>query len=153
MTARPIPEGYHTITPYLTVRGADKLVGFLTKALGAVAPHEPFKRPDGKIMHAALKIGDSHIMLAEEMEQMPAVPASLYVYVPDVDLTYKRAIAAGGKSTVEPTDQFYGDRAGCLKDPSGNTWWIATHKEDVSGAELAKRAEANFKKQAKEKAA
>ena len=109
------------------------------------------KRPDGKIMHAEMKIGDSRVMLGEANEQWPLTTASLHLYVPDVDSAYKRAVDAGGKPTVEPMDQFYGDRSGCVKDASGNTWWIATHKEDLSLAELQKRGEEMFKKQ-KEKA-
>jgi PhnB protein len=151
MPAKPIPEGYHTITPYLVVRDAQETIDFLKKAFGATESHPPMKRPDGKIMHAEMKIGDSRVMLGEANEQWPLTTASLHLYVPDVDAAYKRAVDAGGKSTVEPMDQFYGDRSGCVKDASGNTWWIATHKEDLSLAELQKRGDEMFKKQ-KEKA-
>jgi uncharacterized glyoxalase superfamily protein PhnB len=105
------------------------------------------KRPDGKIMHAEMKIGDSRVMFGEANDKWPATTSSLYVYVPDADAAFKQAIQAGGKSTVEPMDQFYGDRSGCVTDPSGNTWWVATHKEDLSLAELQKRGEEAFKKQ------
>jgi PhnB protein len=147
MPAKPIPEGYHTVTPYLMVRDAQEEIDFLKNALGATESHPPMKRPDGKIMHAEMKIGDSRVMFGEANEKWPATTGSLYVYVPDADAAYKRAVQAGGKSTVEPMDQFYGDRSGCVADPSGNTWWLATHKEDLSLAELQKRGEEAFKKQ------
>ena len=145
MTVKPIPEGYHSVTPYLIVHGAAKTVEFLHKAFGAEVIGEPMKRPDGKIMHADLKIGDSRVMLAEANEQQPATDAMLYVYVPNVDAVYQRAIASGGVSMMEPKDQFYGDRSGGVKDPAGNRWYIGTHKEDITPQELKKRAEAMFK--------
>jgi uncharacterized glyoxalase superfamily protein PhnB len=156
MATNPIPDGYHAITPYLVVRDAEKELAFLTKAFGAVATHPPHRRPDGKIMHAEIKIGDSRVMLGEATEEWPPATNSLYLYVPDVDATYKHALNAGAKSAMEPMDQFYGDRSGSVKDPSGNIWWIATHKEDVSADELARRSEEYFKKQkpkSKERAA
>lgn len=149
MAVKPIPEGYHSVTPYLTVRGADKVIDFLKAAFGAETPHEPMKRPDGKIMHAAVKIGDSLVMIAEESEMAKASPSSLYVYVPNVDAVYQLAVKAGGKSVMEPDDMFYGDRCSAVQDPSGNTWSIATHKEDVAPQEMAKRAEAFLKQQHK----
>jgi PhnB protein len=152
MSVQPIPQGYHSITPYLTVRGAPKVIEFLRQAFGAQFTHEPMKRPDGNIMHAELKIGDSRVMIAEETEQMKASPSSLYLYVPDVDATYQRAVKAGGKSVTEPVDMFYGDRFGSVKDSSGNSWNVATHIEDVPEKELATRAEAYYR-QHKNKAA
>jgi PhnB protein len=152
MSVQPIPQGYHSITPYLTVRGAPKVIEFLRQAFGAQFTHEPVKRPDGNIMHAELKIGDSRVMIAEESEQMKASPSSLYLYVPDVDATYQRAVKAGGKSVTEPVDMFYGDRFGSVKDSSGNSWNVATHIEDVPEKELATRAEAYYR-QHKNKAA
>jgi PhnB protein len=152
MSVQPIPQGYHSITPYLTVRGAPKVIEFLRQAFGAQFTHEPMKRPDGNIMHAELKIGDSRVMIAEESEQMKASPSSLYLYVPDVDATYQRAVKAGGKSVTEPVDMFYGDRFGSVKDSSGNSWNVATHIEDVPEKELATRAEAYYRQQ-KNKAA
>jgi uncharacterized glyoxalase superfamily protein PhnB len=152
MAAKPIPEGFHTITPYLTVRGATKTIEFLKQAFGAETMFEPMKRPDGQIMHAQIKIGDSILMLAEASAQCQPTQASFYLYVPDADASHKRAVAAGATSTMAPTDQFYGDRMGCVKDPSGNTWSVATHKQDLSAAELKKRSEAFFKQQ-KDKAA
>ena len=147
MTAKPIPDDYHTVTPYLTVHNAAKVIEFLKQGFGAQATHEPFKRPDGKIMHAEIKIGNSRVMLGEENEMAKATPSTLYVYVPNVDAAYQQAVRAGGKSVAEPTDMFYGDRCGAVKDPSGNTWSIATHKEDLTTDELTKRADAYFKKQ------
>lgn len=147
MAVKPIPEGYHAVTPYLTVHGAAKVIDFLKAAFGAKSVNEPMKRPDGKIMHAAVKIGDSLVMIADESDMAQATPSSLYVYVPNVDNVYQLAVKAGGKSVMEPADMFYGDRCGAVKDPSGNTWSIATHREDVAPLELAKRAETFLKQQ------
>lgn len=152
MSVKPIPDGYHSVTPYLTVRGADKVIEFLRQAFDAELAHEPMKRPDGTIMHAEVKIGDSRVMIAEESEQAKATVSTLYLYVPDVDSVYKRAVKAGGKVVMEPMDMFYGDRSGSVKDSSGNSWFVATHTEDVAMPELKKRAEA-FMKQQKDKAA
>jgi PhnB protein len=147
MAVNPIPEGYHTATPYLVARGADKVVDFLKKAFGAQMSFEPMMSPDGKIMHADLVIGNSHVMISEATDQHPAMQSMVHLYVPNVDAVYQRAVAAGGTSTLEPIDQFYGDRAASVKDPSGNHWYIATHVEDVSMPELKKRAEAQMKQQ------
>ena len=149
MAVNPIPNGYHTVTPYLTVRGAEKVIAFLKGAFGAQPVHEPMKRPDGKIMHAAVKVGDSIVMIADESDMAKAAPSSLYVYVPNVDNVYQLAIKAGGKSVMEPADMFYGDRCGAVTDPSGNTWSIATHKEEIAPQDMAKRAEAFLKQQHK----
>jgi PhnB protein len=146
MPAKPIPEGFHTVTPYLMVRDAEATIDFLKKAFGAKEALPPMRGPDGKVMHADVVIGDSHVMLGEGNEQWPASPSGLYLYVDDADAVFKRAVAAGAKATVEPMDQFYGDRSGCVKDANGNLWWIATHKEDLSQADLKKRAEQFFTK-------
>jgi uncharacterized glyoxalase superfamily protein PhnB len=103
-------------------------------------------RPDGGVMHAEVKVGDSKLMMGEPMGDWKAKPCSLYLYVEDVDAVYQRAIQAGGTSVREPSDQFYGDRTGGVIDPSGNYWGIATHVEDVSHEEMAKRAAAMFGK-------
>ena len=147
MPARAIPVGYHTVTPVLTVRDAPKVLEFLKKALGAETTMQPFKRPDGKIMHTEVKIGDSRIMLAEECETAKSTLSQLYLYVANVDATHRQAVHAGGKSVMEPADMFYGDRCSAVKDPAGNTWNIATHTEDVSEVEMEKRAQAFFQKQ------
>jgi uncharacterized glyoxalase superfamily protein PhnB len=152
MAVKPIPDGYHTVTPYLTVRGAPKVIEFLKQAFGAELAYEPMKRPDGAIMHAELTIGDSRVMISDESEMAKANASAFYLYVPNVDAAYQRAVKAGGNTVTEPADMFYGDRTGSVKDPSGNTWSIATHKEDLAPQELAKRAEA-FMKQHKGKAA
>src|SRR5471032_2802225 len=131
MSVKPIPDGYHTVTPYLTVRNAPKVIEFLKQAFGAKLPHDAIKRPDGSIMHAQILIGDSRVMIAEENEMAKATSSSLYIYVPNVDSVYQQAIKAGGTKVMEPVDMFYGDRSGGVKDPSGNSWFIATHKEDV----------------------
>jgi PhnB protein len=138
MPVNPVPPGFHTITPYLITKDAAKLIEFLQKALGAEVKHH-MKGPDGLVMHASLKIGDSMIMMTDARGQWPAQPTGMYLYVPDADALYRRAIEAGAESMGEPKDQFYGDRMGGIKDPSGNTWWIATHTEDVSDEEMERR--------------
>jgi uncharacterized glyoxalase superfamily protein PhnB len=145
MAVKPIPDGYHSITPYLVVPDAPKTIAFLKQAFGATTLFEPMKRPDGTIGHAELKIGDSPLMLSEASEQCPATQAMIHLYVSYVDATYKKALAAGATSVMEVADQFYGDRSGGVKDPAGNSWYVATHKEDVAPQELAKRAAAFFK--------
>jgi len=147
--AKPIPDGFHTITPYLIVDGAEKVIGFMQKAFGAEFDHEPTKRPDGKIMHAHLKIGDSMVMIADSSEHARAMPVMLYLYVPNADASYQQALKAGAASIMEPADQFYGDRNGAVKDAAGNIWFFGTHIEDVAPAEIKKRAEELFKKQGK----
>lgn len=147
--AKPIPTGFHTITPYIVAEGAHKVIAFLQQAFGAELEHEPLKRPDGNIMHATLKIGNSMVMIAETSEHAKAVPATLYLYLPDVDAAYQLAIQAGGTSIMEPSDMFYGDRSGGVKDPAGNQWHVATHIEDVMPAELKKRAAEMFKNHGK----
>ncbi len=149
MAAKSIPDGYHTVTPYLTVHGAEKVIEFLKQAFGAEMPEEIIKRPDGSIMHAQVKIGNSRVMIADESEMAKATSSTLYIYVPNVDSVYQRAIKAGGKSVMEPTDMFYGDRSGGVKDPAGNSWFVATHKEDVAPRDLQKRAEAFYKEKHK----
>ncbi len=140
-----IPEGHHHVTPYLVVPGVAKLIEFLKQAFGAELVEQPSTRPDGSVMHAQVKIGDSRIMMGEPMGDFTAMPAVLYLYVPNTDATYKKAIEAGAKSIMEPADQFYGDRNAGVEDASGNMWWIATHIEDVSPDEMTKRAEAALK--------
>ena len=146
---KPIPEGFHTITPYLVADGAEKVIRFMKDAFGAQTVFEPMTRPDGKIMHAELKIGDSIVMLSDVSERAQATSDMLHLYVPNVDAVYQKALKAGGKSLSEPADQFYGDRSGGVMDPAGNRWFIATHIEDVSPAELKKRAAEFMKRQNK----
>ena len=145
---KPIPDGFHTVTPYLIVDGAKKVIDFMQHALGAKHDHEPTLRPDGTIMHATLKIGDSMVMISDASEHAKAMPVMLYLYVPNVDAAYQLALKAGATSIMEPADQFYGDRSGGVKDAAGNSWFFGTHIEDVAPAELTKRAADAFKKKA-----
>lgn len=138
MAVNPIPEGYHTVTPYLLATDADGLLDFLKRALGATVKNS-HNGPDGKLMHAELKIGNSMLMLGQANGQWPAMPAMFYLYVEDVDSLYQQAIEAGGKSLREPTNEYYGDRSSGVQDAYGNQWWIATHVEDVSAEEMKKR--------------
>jgi PhnB protein len=144
MAVKPIPEGYHTITPYLTVKDAAPLLDFLQRALGATTVHV-MKGPKGEVSHADLMIGDSHVMVGQAPDPAAVTTAMLYLYVPDCDAAYARAIAAGATSVAEPKTQFYGDRHGAVKDSSGNQWWFATHVEDVEQKELERRAAAAHK--------
>jgi uncharacterized glyoxalase superfamily protein PhnB len=139
---KAIPEGYHSVTPYLVVQGAGQLIDFMKAAFGA---QEIFRmpQPDGRIGHAEMRIGDSRIMLADAPDQWKARPTTLQLYVEDVDAVYASAVAAGGISLSEPTNQFYGDRRGGVQDMCGNFWWMATHIEDVSMEEMKRRQEAS----------
>ena len=134
---KPIPDGFHAITPYLVVEDAGKLADFLIAAFGAKEHHRT-SAPDGTVMHAEVSIGNSRLMLGEPMQTAPSTSA-FYVYVSDVDSMYKRATGAGAKSVSQPADQFWGDRMATVQDPFGNTWSLATHKEDPTPDEMAKR--------------
>lgn len=127
---QPVPEGYHTITPYLVSDDAVKEVEFLKKAFGAI---EVFcsKDEEGRIRHSEFKIGDSVVMLAQAYAEWTSKPAAFYMYVPDVDAAYKQALKAGGVSTAEPEDKPYGDRTAGVRDPSGIDWWIGTRIKDI----------------------
>ena len=132
MAVKPIPKGYHTVTPYLTVRDAPKVIEFLKQAFGAKLSHE-MKRPDGPatVMHAEIVIGDfpGHDRRGKRDGKGNAIePLHLRSPFPHVDSVYRQAIKAGGSNVMEPMDMFYGDRSGGVKDPSGNSWFIATHK-------------------------
>ena len=151
--AKAIPEGYYTVTPHLVVKDAGGAIEFYKKAFGA---EEVFRMPGpgGKVMHAELKIGNSHVMINDEMPDYGALgpqsiggtPVTLHLYVNDVDSTFKRAISAGGKEEMAVADMFWGDRYGKLSDPFGHKWSVATHKEDVSPEECARRMEKEFGK-------
>ena len=149
--APAVPKGYHTITPSLCVAGAAQAIDFYKKALGA-EERMRFPTPDGSIMHAELKIGDSIIMLADEMpdqggrgpKSIGGTPVSFFVYGENVDAAWKRAVDAGAKPVVPLADQFWGDRTGCLEDPFGHRWWLAQHLQDLTPEELQKNAEAFF---------
>lgn len=145
---KPIPDGFHTLTPYLTVEGAARLMDFLRQAFGAVEILRT-TRPDGTIKHAQMKIGDSYVMISDAGPPWKPMPTGIYMYVEDCDATYKRALQAGGVSLMEPADMSYGDRNAGVQDPAGNFWWISTHIEDLSTEEMLKRAEAFTKAQPK----
>lgn len=140
MAVKPIPDGYHSVTPYLVVRGVAGVIDFLKQSFGAEETHPRMAGPDGRIMHAEVRIGDSNIMLGEPIGESQPMQGMFYLYVTDTDAVYQRALAAGGVSEMAPADQFYGDRNAGVKDPAGNRWWIATHKEDVTPEEIARRA-------------
>jgi PhnB protein len=147
---KPVPDGYHTITQQLTLDRAAQTIDWYKKALGA----EELNRspgPDGKIMHAELKIGDSRFMVNDVMagnkgpQAYGGSPASLWLYVENSDALFNRAVGAGAKVQVPLADQFWGDRGGAVADPEGYTWWIATRKENLTQAEMQQRAAEFFK--------
>ena len=138
MAVEPIPDGYHTITPYMLVENVAEYLDFLAKAFGAEET-ERMALPDGSVMHAEAKIGDSRVMMGAARDEWPAMPMFLYLYVPDADASYERSLQAGRTSLQEPKDEFYGDRTSGVKDPFGNLWWFGTHQEDVSLEEIARR--------------
>ncbi|HEV2519908.1 MAG TPA: VOC family protein [Thermoplasmata archaeon] len=152
---RKVPEGYHTATPVLTVDDGAKALAFYAKGFGAQERMRSLG-PGGKVAHAEFQIGDSVFMIADEMPGMgPKPPAKLggstggiWLYVPDVDALYRRAVAAGASSISAPEDMFWGDRHARVRDPSGHEWSIATHIEDVTPAELERRAKAFYAKMA-----
>ncbi len=139
MAVKPIPDGYNTVTPYLTVDDPGAVIEFLKQAFGA---QETFAMRDdkGNVGHAEVKVGTSMVMLGAAHDQWKTRPGNFYVYVEDCDAVYKKALAAGATSLGAPADQFYGDRHGGVTDSQGNNWWIATHVEDVSSEELERRA-------------
>lgn len=149
MSVKSIPEGYHSVTPYLIVRGGADAIEFYKKAFGAVELFR-FPSPDGKIGHAEIKVGDSPIMLADEYPDMGyngpqtigGSPVSLMIYVDDVDTVFNQAVKAGATVKEALQDKFYGDRIGTVIDPFGHRWHLATHKEDVSMEEMERRAKA-----------
>ena len=140
MAVKAIPDGYHSVTPTLVVKGAARLIDFMKEAFGA---EEAFRMPvpSGEIMHAEVRIGDSVVMLNDAMRQSPNT-SSLFLYVTDVDRVYQRALKAGATSLSEPADMFWGDRMAQVKDAFGNQWSIATHVENVPPQEMEKRAAA-----------
>jgi PhnB protein len=155
---KPIPEGLHTVTPHLVIRDAAKAIEFYKKAFGAqvVGVHH---MPDGKVMHAELKIGDSRVMLADEFPGAPCLSPQtvggttnvLHIYVEDADSFYSRAVAAGATALMPVMDMFWGDRYGQVKDPFGHMWAIATHMEDVAPDEVERRGAAMFAEMAKQR--
>ena len=144
---KPVPEGYHTVTPYLTVNDGAKAIEFYKRAFGA-QERSRMEGPPGKIGHAELKIGDSIIMLSDEMpgggnrapQSLGGTAVNIFLYVNDVDSVFDQAVKAGAKPDMPPSDMFWGDRFGKLTDPFGHSWSVATHKEDLAPAEMQKRA-------------
>lgn len=153
MTARPIPDGYHAVTPYLMVKGGARALEFYKNVFDATVVVR-MDMPGGPVAHAEIKIGDSIVMLADEQpgaiypgpETLGGTPVGIHLYVPDSDATFAKAIAAGARQKKPIQDQFYGDRSGTILDPFGHLWTISTHKEDVSPEEMKKRMEAMAKK-------
>jgi len=141
MSVSPIPEGFHTVTPYLTVEDVAGLLKFVHAAFGAVEL-ERIDMPDGSTKHAQVRVGNSPIMMGQAQPGWPAMPSFLHLYVEDADAVYAAALAAGAESVRELVDEFYGDRCGGVRDASGNLWWIATRKEVVSEDEIKRRMEA-----------
>jgi PhnB protein len=155
--AKAIPEGMHSITPHIIVNGAAKAIDFYKKVFGAEMVGPPSTGPDGKIMHALLKIGDSHLMMADEFpkgctrspQSLGGTPVVLTLYVPDVDATWKKATDNGAKVVFPVSDQFWGDRYGQVQDPFGHVWALATHIEDLTPAQIEERAKEVFAQMAK----
>jgi PhnB protein len=149
MAVKPIPEGYHSVTPYLSVDDAAQAIEYYKKAFGA-KERGRIEAPGGKVGHAELEIGDSLVMLSDALPQFTTRPpkelggtsASVFLYVEDVDAVVKQAADAGATVEMEPADQFWGDRFGSVIDPFGHSWAIATHVEDVPPEEMAERAKA-----------
>lgn len=161
MAVKPIPEGYHTLTPYLTVRDAERAIEFYQQAFGAKIRGGVAKGPDGKVMHAELQIGDSVIMLSDEFPDFGALspqsiggsPMGLHIYVDAVDAAFDRAVKAGAQVEMPVMDQFWGDRYGKLKDPFGHKWSIATHVKDMSADEMKKAMDEAMAKMPEKKTA
>jgi PhnB protein len=151
MAVKPIPEGYHTITPYLVVEDAAKLVEFIENVFDGRLLFK-LETDDGKISHGEFKIGDSILMFAEASEEWKPTRTLLHLYVEDADAVYQKALDAGANSVREPQDQFYGDRSATVQDSFGNFWGIATHIEDVSEEEMAKRISVEKQQSAESKA-
>lgn len=149
---KPIPDGHHTVAPYLAIKNAVSALEFYQKAFGAKETYR-LVLPDGRLGHAEIRLGDSLIMLADEFpefggkapESLGGSPVSIHLYVEDVDAFVKRAVAEGARLLKPVADQFYGDRSGQLEDPYGHLWWVATHKEDVAPEEMQKRVRALFR--------
>jgi uncharacterized glyoxalase superfamily protein PhnB len=149
MKPNPIPEGCHSITPYLTVPDAARLVEFLKRAFEGIE-RARIARPDGTILHVQVLVGNSLLMIGEPQAPWQPRTCMLYHYVADVDSTYRRALEAGATTVVEPANMFYGDRHACVKDVAGNDWWIATRIEELTLAEIQERATAFCKEKSRQ---
>jgi uncharacterized glyoxalase superfamily protein PhnB len=139
MSVNPVPEGYHTVTPYLSVHDAAALIAFLGRAFDAVEL-ERHAMPDGRIINAQVRVGTSMLLIADAPADRAPSPATFYSYVADVDAAYLKAVAAGGVTVKEPRNEFYGDRIASIADPAGNCWFLASHQEEMSEDELVRRA-------------
>ena len=139
MSVSYIPAGHHTVTPYLVLEDVAGFLEFSEKAFDAEVT-ERIAMPDGTVMHAEIQIGDSRIMIGTASDEYSAMPALLHLYLPDADAAFKKAVDAGATVVQEPSDQFYGDRSGGVRDAFGNMWWVATHIEDVPRDEMQRRA-------------
>ena len=156
MPVKPVPEGYHTITPHLIVRDAARAIEFYKQAFGA-KDRGVMKGPDGKVMHAELQIGDSIVMLADEMpefgsrspQSIGGSPTGLHIYTDNVDAAFDRAVKAGAQVEMPVMEQFWGDRYGKLKDPFGHSWSVATHVKDLSAEEMKRGMDEAMAKMAK----
>lgn len=159
--AKPVPEGYHTVTPYLVVKDAKRALEYYKKAFGAETTMS-MPSPDGRVMHAEMRIGNSMVFVSDEFPDMApqikapestggTVTGSIFLYVPDVDAVVKRAVGAGARVTMPVADMFWGDRFGKVADPFGHHWGIATHKEDLTPQEMKKRGDEFHKKMAQQK--
>lgn len=138
MSVKPIRDGFHTITPYLVVRNAPRLIEFVSAAFGGELISR-MSRPDGSVMHAEMRVGNSMIMVGEGAGEFGPMPTAIYLYVPDCDAVYRRALAAGGTAISPVRDMPSGERYGGIKDPCGNFWWVATHVADLSSEEQEER--------------
>jgi PhnB protein len=132
MAGVPLPDGYHSVNPYIVIEGAERLIGFLKDVFGAVERGEREMRADGSIGHADVRIGDSVVMLSEATAEYPARPCVHFVYVEDVDAAFRKALRAGATPIIEPSEQPWGDRVGGFHDPFDNRWWVATHLRDFT---------------------
>lgn len=141
MAVNPVPEGFHTVVPYLTVDDAGALISFVEKAFDGQLTYK-MDDGEGNVRHAEMKIGDSMIMIGQARDEWKSRPANLLLYVPDCDSLYQKALAAGGNVIREMATQPYGDRSGGVEDGQGNVWWISTHVEDVSPEEMERRMKA-----------
>lgn len=152
---RPVPEGFHTVTPHLVVKGAERAIEFYTKAFGAERMFTNCMDDSGLVMHGRVRIGDSIVMLNDEFPEHGCVgpaagsrsPVTIHLYVEDCDALYAQAVAAGAEPVMPPADMFWGDRYGRLKDPFGHSWAICTHVRDVSPEEMAEGAKAAMSQQ------
>ena len=154
-TTQAVPKGYHTVTPSLVIAGAAKAIEFYKKAFGAEEKSR-FPAPNGTLMHAEIRIGDSIIMMGDEMPEqggrgpksLGGSPVTLFIYQDNVDTAWKRAVDAGAKVIMPLTDQFWGDRGGCLEDPFGHNWWLCQHIKDMSPGEMQQAADAFYSQHA-----